>query len=118
MSIYDDMQVVSKELLSEFDQGGIYYLKTTKGAGPADNPGVPTTERFKVDGTARAAEYKFIDGTNITAKTLQVNAAPDDRYEPDLSDNIEVKGQTYRIIAHMPTPATGTVIVHKFLLER
>ncbi len=43
MSFYDEMNQVATQVIGEFQQGAVSYVKRVAGSGPADNPGASST---------------------------------------------------------------------------
>lgn len=118
MSIYDDMKVVSSELLGEFKQGTITLIQVTAGTGPEDNPGEPTETEYELDATVKGAPYKYLRDGFVTATDLLVIAAIIDGVTPTKNDFIEIDGIRCKILEDVSVPAAGTKVVWKFLVRK
>lgn len=123
MSIYDEMQSLTKELLSdpEFNQGGtgkIEFVRIIPGNGPIDEPGEPTIEKIPLDAAARGATFKYVSTGLAAASDLQVVAAVVDGLEPTDKDFIEVNGERCKIMQILPRPAAGTTVAWLFIVQR
>lgn len=121
MAIYDEMQNVAADLLSdpEFKQGKIEYVRVVPGGGPIDNPGASTFVPVEMPGgVARGVSYKYVkDGLALsTDKTviLPVTAG----IVPNGRDFIDIDGVRYKIMSDISTPAAGTRVVWKFIVRK
>jgi hypothetical protein len=118
VSIYQELQGVASELLTEFDQGGIYYIAVTPGTGPAQNPGPGVETPYKVDGTARGVSFKYIDNKNVVASDLQITMAVDARYTPNEKGFALINGVRHKVVQAHRKPSAGipvawTIVVRK-----
>lgn len=123
MSIYDEMQGVAHELLTEFDQGGLTYIRLVPGNGPPDNPGAPTQDIKKFAGVARGVSFKYIgttlaNGSLVVASDLQVTLPADLGINPDMADFVGVATVQHKIIQIIKLPATGTVVAYRLIIRR
>jgi len=130
MSIYDDMQSIASNLLREFDQGGIWFIRMVPGDGPADDPGEPVPETHKLDGAARGVKMKFVDGTNILASDLQASVAVHSAIRPDEPDTyVALTGKNatpdqalaaprFKVVQIDQVPATGTPVSFRIFFRR
>jgi hypothetical protein len=119
MSIYDDAQKIATDVLGKFNQGGLTYVKVTPGAGPAANPGPPTEQRFTLIGVSRGVQFRFIDGTLITAADFQCTIPVDTRFVPDDKGFIETAdGARYKVRAAHKIPPTGVTVSHRLIYGR
>lgn len=118
MTFYQEMQDVASEVLGEFKQGTIRYVKITPGNGPADNPGPSVPTYHDVDGAARGVSFKYIGQSGVVASDLQVtmNVRPD--VTPDITGFVEGDGRRYKIIQVMTVPPFGVPIVHKIIFRK
>ncbi len=119
MSIYDEMRVVAKEVLTEFKQGGIKYVRLNAAVGPPDNPGVPSETSFVIDdGVARGVEYKYVDGTQVVASDGQITCGAPQQFTPNIKDYVEVGGQRHKIRRVTAIPPTGTPVAYTIIYAR
>jgi len=124
MPFYDDMQSVASELLAEFNQGVIAYIRVTPGVGPAHDPGPATETPVPVDATARGVKFKYVQNGLALATDLQVTAAAIPALITDFANEtvvrgfVTIDGLRYKIVQAIPKPAAGvpaafTLIVRK-----
>lgn len=119
MSIYDDMQAVARDVLGEFNQGGISYVQLTPASGPRDNPGKPGEVVHPItDGVARGVEYKYIDGSQVVASSGQITCAAPKPFVPKINDFVIVGGQRHKIVESKAIPPTGTPVTYVIIYER
>lgn len=119
MSIYDEMQSVARDVLAEFDQGGIFYIHNQAGAGPSDAPGPSTETPYKVDGAARGVKFKYVDGTNILATDLQVTiSVKPDVPTPNMRGFVQADGKRYKLTGLKQIPPVGVPIVHVLIFRK
>lgn len=119
MSIYDDMQAIGRELLTEFNQDGISYVELIPAMGPPDNPGAPSETVHSLTGAvARGVEYKYVDGTQIVASDGQVTCKAPLSFTPKIKDWVIVGGQRHKIKSATAIPPTGTPVVYVWIYER
>lgn len=119
MPIYDEMQEVARELLSdpEFKQGKIELVRIVPGNGPLDNPGPSTSVLIEIPGgVARGVSYKYVkDGLALSSdKTVIVPVG----VVIKMSDFIDIDGERFKIIQDISSPAAGTRVVHKFIVRK
>lgn len=117
MTIYDDMQLIATELLTEFKQGIISYVKTVPGNGSVDDPGEPTITRYGINGTATGVFYKYVQQGLALASDEQVIAPVDSRYVPDMKDNVEIDGSPRKIVQILKKPRAGTPVLYVLILR-
>ena len=118
MMFYGEMQDVAREVLTEFAQGVVNYVKITKGNGPVDNPGPPTKTPYPIKGTASGVWKKYVDKGQAVASDMQIIAPVDSQYEPDMSGSIEADGETYKIVAIDRKPPLGTAVVFIIIFRK
>lgn len=118
MTIYDDMREVVSDVMSEFKQGKIQYCKVVPGVGPIDDPGPTTVNRFDIDGTAVGVQFKYVQNGMAVASDLQIVAPVDDRYSPEIQDQIEVDNVPYKIEQILPKPSAGKPVAYLYIIRR
>jgi hypothetical protein len=119
MSIYDDFQIIAKELLTEFHQDRLQYIEMIPATGGTpDNPGTPTTKTYDIpDGVARGVEYKYIDGSQVVGTEGQITCAVGE-FVPKIGNFVSVNGDTHKIVKATAIPPTGTPVVYVMVYER
>lgn len=121
MAIYDEMQNIARELLTdpEFKQGKIEYVRIVPGTGPIDNPGpsvpVPT---LIPGGTARGVSFKYVKDGLALSTDLTVVLPVTDGVTPDMKDFIDIDGVRYKIIQDISPPSAGVRVVWKFIIRK
>lgn len=119
MTIYDEVQGVAQELLSDFGQGTIVYLKQTPGSGPRHNPGKGETRPFVVKGgVATGVSMKYVQMSLAKASDLQVTLPVDPRFIPNNNDTIKIDAIEYKITQVIQKPAAGTPVVYVLIVGR
>ena len=118
MSFYSEMQDIATDLLTEFDQGTIEYVKMTPGGGPADNPGEPTEVKTGVEGVVKGVSFKYIDGTNILSTDLQLTFAVKVGLVIDYKDYVDIDGTRLKIIKGFNIPPSGITVAQRLILRR
>ena len=117
MSFYQDMQGVAKDLLGEFNQGGISLIKITPGSGPDWNPGEPTETPHPVNGVIFGVAEKYVDGTLVLASDFQC-MIPGGGQVPTTSDVIRSGGTRYQIVQVIPIPAAGIAAAYDVIIRK
>lgn len=119
MSIYDEMQNVARELLSdpEFRQGVISLIRLTPGNGPVDDPGNPTETAYALDGTARGVKFKYVSMGLAVASDLQITHSVI-AVEPAMSDFVQVDGVRYKVVQVIRKPSAGTPVAFTLIIRR
>jgi len=115
MSFYDEMALVTAELLSPsvLGQGVVVLARTTSGVPTPETPWlavapVVLTETLKA---AVSGAGKYADGVTILATDLRVVAAIpviDWRMNSDVTMTISVDGKTLQVLQTKGLPAAGT----------
>lgn len=118
MSLYDDLQIVSKEILKDFKQG-IINLVQVRTSGNS-SPDAPELEEvlISLDATAKGVSFEYIDNTFITVSDTEVTSAVVDGVEPSANDFIEIDGTRYKILRFLPLPKAGIACVWKFIVRK
>ena len=121
MSIYDEMQKIASDVLSdpEFKQGVISYVRIVPGSGPEDDPGPPTEIITPVlGGVVRGVSYKYVkDGLALSTDKI-VTMPVVSGVTPNMRDFIEVDGERLKIVQDISTPAAGVRVVWKFIVRK
>ena len=118
MSIYDDLQVVASEILTEFKQGAVNLVQTTPGAGPDDNPGAPTLTSYSLNAVVKGVSFKYVSQGLATASDLEVTSAVSSEVTPSEKDFLEIDSVKYKIVQLMNVPGAGTSSVWKFIVRK
>lgn len=127
MSVYDDLQAVARDVLSdpELKQGIIYYVDVVPGSGPVDEPGAPTETPYELTGgTANGVSFKYVQQGLAIASDLQIIAPVDPRFTPNMRGFILTKdkstdaGVRFKIVEIMKKPAVGTTVAFLFIIRR
>lgn len=119
MSIYDEMKVISTELLGEFKHGTIKLIQIIPASGPDDNPGTPTENSYVLSAVTKdSVPFKYLRDGFATSSDFMVIAAIIDGVTPTKNDFIEIDGVRYKIIADMTVPGAGTRVVWKFIVRK
>lgn len=120
MSIYDELRPVATELLTEFKQGVMQYIKVVPGAGPADDPGAATETTYTlVGGTARGVQFQYVQGGMAVASDSQVTIPVDSRFVPEITGFFVMNNVRYKIVQVIklpdgePIPVAYTLIIRK-----
>ncbi len=121
MSLYDEMQLLARDILGDpdFNQPPITYVHVSPGAGPTHNPGASTRAEYLLDGAvARGVEYKYLQSGFAIASDKQVIAAVDSRFTPDRNGRMIIDNTEYKIKNWAANPAAGTPVVWIFICEK
>jgi hypothetical protein len=117
VSFYLDMQGVARDLLREFDQGGIVLAVATPGSGPAHNPGPTTFVDVPFTGAVRGVSAEYVDGSNVIATDLQLTI-PGGVAAPKMQDRVKLADVPHQIVRIIPKPATGTVAAYLLIIRK
>lgn len=115
---YTEMQNVASEVLGEFKQGVITLTQSTPGAGPADNPGAPTTVTHTLDAVVKGASFKYVSMGLALASDMIVTAAVIAGVTPKKDDVITIDGKKYKVVQDVSAPAAGTRAVWKLIVRK
>lgn len=117
MTIYDDLQAVAKDVLGEFDQGGLSRIEitTVPGGNEWDLPTENTTT-VATDAVVSGVSSKYVDGERILMTDLMATVAGD--IDITTSDAVTVDGNAVQIVQVEPVPASGTAAIKKIILRR
>lgn len=119
MSIYDDLQTVTSEIMTEFKQGLIQlvqfkYPEDSTG----DDPGEPEEVLIELNGTIKGVSYKYLKDSFITVSDKEVTSAVINDVQPSENDFIEIDGVRYKILQFQPLPSAGTACAWKFIVRK
>lgn len=119
MSIYDDLQSVTSDILNEFKQGSIQLVqfKQSEDSTP-DNPEEAEEVLTELDGTVKGVSYKYLKDSFITISDKEVTTAVVADIQPSENDFIEIDGVRYKILQFQPLPSAGTVCAWKFIVRK
>lgn len=125
MAFYEQMQGISTDLLTRFNQGVIQLVQITPGSGPTHNPG-PSVRGAPIllKGSAsaafsvRGATKTYQNGTTIQAGDVKVVSKVIANIDPKLTDKIILDGKEYGIIQFNRIPETGTTVAWIFYVRR
>lgn len=121
MTLYDDMQGLARDLLSnpDFKQGMIRLVVLTPGTGPVDDPGLPTETVYTLPGAvARGVKFKYVAKGLALATDQQVTASIVDGIPIGTdADFIEIDGLRYKIARLDQKPAAGTPVVVTYIVR-
>lgn len=118
MAFYDEMQKIASDVLNQFKQGSIVYVKTVVGSGPVDNPGPATSLRYPLDAVAKGVSFKFVSSGLALSTDLTVTCATVDGLTVDARDFIEIDGVSHKIVQDISVPAAGNRVVWKFIIRK
>lgn len=118
MTIYDELQGVARDVLTEFKQGVVNYIKITPGNGPVDNPGQPVKTSYGINGSVTGVSQTYVAKGLAVASDLQVITPVDPLYVPDIKGSIEVDGIMYKIVRVIAKPAAGTPVVYVIIFQK
>lgn len=119
MSIYDDLQSVTSDILNEFKQGSIQLVqfKQSEDSTP-DNPEEAEEVLTELDGTVKGVSYKYLKDSFITISDKEVTTAVVNDIIPSENDFIEIDGVRYKILQFQPLPSAGTACAWKFIVRK
>ena len=119
MSIYDDLQSVTSEILSEFKQGSIQlvHFKQSEDSTP-DNPEEEEEVLTELDGTVKGVSFKYLKDTFITVSDKEVTTAVVTGIEPSENDFIDIDGSRYKVLKFEALPSAGTACAWKFIVRK
>jgi len=118
MTIYDDLQSVTSELLEEFQQGSISLIKLEPGTGPVDNPGPASETAYNLNATVSGVSFKHVANGFAVESDLMVTSAVRSDVTPSEKDFISIDGTLHKIVKDMSAPAAGTKVAWKFIIRK
>lgn len=111
------MQGVARDLLREFDQGGVVLAVSTPGAGPPHNPGASTFVDVPIHGAVRGVSAEYVDGSSVIATDLQVTI-PGGVAAPKMQDRVKLATVPHQIVRIISKPATGVVAAYLVIIRK
>ena len=118
MTIYDELQGVASEVLSDFDQGTIKLVQITRAAGTPDKPGAAVSTTHKLDAVAKGVSFKYVQSGFAIASDKEVISAVLNGVTVTENDFIEIDGVRHKILRDLSVPAAGTRCAWKFLVRK
>lgn len=118
MSIYSELQPVVQEILTEFAQGIVSYVRVIPGNGPKDDPGPSRFETVEIPASVRGAKFKYVQNGLAVASDLQVTTHGLLPFEPNARDMIDIDGARHKIHQMLPKPAAGPVVAFVFIVRK
>lgn len=118
MAIYDEMQQIASDVMSEFKQGVIKYIDVVPGNGPVDNPGPSVSTPYELDAVASGVSYKYVKDGLALSTDLTVVSAVKDGLTPDMRGFIEIDGTRYKIVQDISAPGAGVRAVWKWIVRK
>lgn len=119
MGLYDDLQIVAQDVLSEFKQGVIRYGAVTSGAGAVDEPGPSSIAWTGLTGAvARGVQTRYVQSGLAVASDMQVTMSVQTGVIPAQKDFIERDGKRYKIEAVVAKPGAGTPVAYTLIIRR
>ena len=118
MSIYSDLQKITKSLLTDFKQGDLAYVElSAQTGGTPDDPLPPTEIIHPFDGVVRGVQYRYVDNSQIFASDLQTMMPAGDTI-PNLEGFILVDSVRHKIVSVSAVPPAGETVVYRIVLRR
>lgn len=119
MSIYDELQGVTSEIMNEFKQGSIKLVqfKQSENSTP-DNPEESEEVLTDLAGTAKGVSFQYLKDTFITVSDTEVTTSVISGVEPSENDFIDIDGVRYKILRFQPLPKAGTPCTWKFIVRK
>lgn len=118
VGIYEELQGVVGEVMAEFKQGVIKYVKVTPGNGPADDPGPSTPTPYTLDAAARGVSQKYVTTGLAVATDLQLTMAVRSDVTPDVTGFIEMDGVSHKIVRVDNIPPAGVPVAHVIIFRK
>lgn len=119
MTIYDDLQSVTSEIMSELKQGSIKLVqfKQSEDSTP-DNPEEAEEVLTELDGTVKGVSFKYLKDTFITVSDKEVTTEVINGIEPSENDFIDVDSVRYKVLKFEALPSAGTACAWKFIVRK
>lgn len=118
MSIYDEMQGIASDLLTEFKQGALVYIQMVPvGTGTPDDPAEPISVSHPFNGVVRPVSTKYVDGTHIVQTDKQLTM-PANVTVPDMDGFVDIDGSRHKIVQIHTLPAAGTTVAYRLFVRR
>lgn len=118
MGFYDEMRTIASDVIGEFKQGTVTYVRLIPNPGSTpDEPLPPIPQPVPIEATVRPVSTKYVDNSHIVQSDKQVTFAAG-AVTPDINGSVDIDGARYKIIEVMPTPAAGTVVTYTLIVRR
>lgn len=119
MSIYEDLQKVSADVLTQFDQKNIQLLQFSQGeGGTPDEPAENVEVVHDLRGVAKGVSFKYLKDNFITSSDVEVTTNVLNGVQPSLNDFIVMDEIRYKVLQFEQIPAAGTACVWKFIVRK
>lgn len=119
MSIYDELQAVTKGIMAEFKQGTVTYMRRSAGSGGTpDAPATPTFTSFPLDAAVSGVAKKYVDMGLAVMTDRQVVSSVVDGLVPNMTDFIDVDGVRHKIVHIDFRPSAGTAVAWIMIIRR
>lgn len=110
MGFYDEMQEIASDLLSEFDQGGIYLVQIGSATGNPWEQNTPIEgSPVKLDGVASGVSKRYVDKGLAVATDKQITVAVP-AVTPTMKDYVTIKGERLKVVHIAYIPEAGTPV--------
>lgn len=127
MSLMKELQVVARDVLTEFnattgeggDNDGLFYveLKPVSGGRP-DRPAPPVEKSHRLQGVARGVSQQYVDNTNILSSDLQCTVAINPLFKPDAVGYLRADGIKYKIVKVLTIPPVGVPVANVIVFRK
>lgn len=111
MTIYSEMKAVADELLGEFAQGTLALRRFTPGAGPAYNPGAPSTTDYPLSGVVSGVDRYRADGVLVMVGDRMATVAVPQEV-PTTADRLMIDSIEHQIIKVERKPEAGEAVAY------
>lgn len=112
MALGDDLQAITKSLLSDPDIGTTYTVRSTV-------TGLTRTIRAKAQDVDPGSDFLNVEGaTNVDVKDLMVFRIAGDETLSEVTDEVSYAGWWMRVLAVHGSPMGGTVAGWRALTKR
>lgn len=119
MSIYDELQAVTKGIMTEFKQGSVNYVRMAPGSGGTpDAPAAATATPTALDAAVRGVAKAYVDRGLAVATDRQVVSSVVVGLTPSMTDFIDVDGVRHKIVHIDPRPSAGVAVAWIFIIRR
>lgn len=110
MSFYSEIQDTAQRLLVQFGQDVTLTRTTGGGVDPVTGADTSTTTTLVTTGVLRRYPDSLVDGSRILSTDRQLVLAPGEL--PDITDTVEVNGETLAIQEIETSSPAGTDLVY------
>jgi len=117
-AFYNEMQVISNELHTEYAQGHVTLTKVLRAAADENSPwlpGLPTETVYTLQSIVEGVPKSHVDGTTILSSDLKVQCAvlatdaggAKVNIDPSMQDILRIGDRPHQIKRIEPEPAAG-----------